>query len=585
LNILGYSGLHGSIAFRRKNYANLTENEYRMCQGLDSAACIFVNGEVVAAAEEERFNGEKYTCDFPVGAIEFCLREANLSVKELDYICHGFDYSNYEELLSMSKSGVNFYNEVLSPKIQIELWQKHYPMFSIKHKFINVNHHLSHAATAFYPSGFDRALILIADGIGESHSISLFEGNESGITLINNYGILSSLGVLYSQITAHLGFLVNSDEYKIMGLAPYGNANRYKHIFDDIIEYKDKGEISINKFALNTTDIERQTGRGFRKWLSKNLCAPRSEHESVTQQHKDIAAALQNAIQKCLFHILVYWGNKIDVSNLCMAGGVALNCTANGEIFRKKIFNNIYIQPAASDAGTAMGAAMVQSSHIGQHPKSISVLPPYYGPGLDDLSCEQAINKYKNKINYQKFSDSDLIREAAHWITTRKIIAWMQGRMEFGPRALGNRSILADPTDPSMRDRINALVKKRESFRPFAPSVKLESAHEYFDMPHLHEFPHMLYTVPVREKYRSVLPAITHVDGSARVQTVNKNYAEKYWRLINEVEKTLGIPIILNTSFNVKGQPIVCTPIEAIQTLLDTNIDALFMGNYLITLQ
>ena len=550
-----------------------------------AAACIFINGEVIAAAEEERFNGEKYTCDFPIKAIEFCLREANLSIEELDYICHGFDYSSYKELLSISRSGVDFYNEVLSPEIQIKLWQKHYPIFPVKKKFININHHLSHAATAFYPSGFDSALILVADGIGESHSVSLFEGSRSGITLINNYGILCSLGVLYSQITAHLGFLVNSDEYKVMGLAPYGDSARYKHIFDDIIDYKDKGEISINKFALNITDIERQTGRGFRNWLSKNLCSPRLENESITQQHKDIAAALQQALQKCLFHILIYWKNKINASNLCMAGGVALNCVANGEIFKKNIFDNMYVQPAASDAGTAIGAAMVQSNKIGYRPKSTEALPPYYGPCLDELSCEQAINKYKNQIKYKKFSESDLIKEAAYWITNRKVIAWMQGRMEFGPRALGNRSILADPTDSNMRNRINALVKKRESFRPFAPSVKLESVHKYFDVPYLHELPHMLYTVPVKEEYKNILPAITHIDGSARVQTVNRNYARKYWSLIDEVEKTSGIPIILNTSFNVKGQPIVCTAIEAIKTLLDTNIDALFMGNYLITLR
>lgn len=584
MKIIGYNGLNGSISFRKENYKDLTEQEYRMCQGLDSAACIIVDGEIIAAVEEERFNGEKYTCDFPINAIRYCLQEADLSINDIDYICHSVDYENYKELFFLSDKSRLLYEKVLNPNLQKELWKKYFPYFDIDRKFVAVDHHLAHAASAYYPSGFDSSLILIADGIGEIHSISLYNAKDSNIELIKNYNFYSSLGVLYSQITAHLGFWVNSDEYKVMGLAPYGDATRYQAIFDEIIDYKDDGSIYINKFKLNKSELDRQTGRAFRNWLSTNFFPPRHPNDPITQEHKDLSATLQRAIEKAIDHILVFWQKKYSSKNLCLAGGVALNCTCNGFIFRKNYFDNIFIQPAANDAGTAIGAAFVQNNKKGG--KLVNATPvsmPYLGPKFDNDMCENAINKFHDRIIVTKFTTDLLIKEAAKWIADRKIIAWMQGRMEFGPRALGNRSILADPTDPEMRDRINKLVKKREGFRPFAPSVKLESAHNYFDMPKMHEFPHMLFTVPVRDKYRQILPAITHVDGSARVQTVNKEYAEQYWLLIDEFEKIKGIPIILNTSFNVKGQPMVCTPIEAIETLIDTNIDALFMGDYLIT--
>lgn len=586
MNILGYSGLNGSIKFRKEHYVGLTEQEYRMCQGLDSAACITIDGKIIAAAEEERFNGEKYTCDFPINAIEFCLKEAGLSIHEIDHVCHGFDYAPHHNIFTLNDNSKLYYDYVLNPGIQIGLWKTYFPEYPIQQKFISINHHLAHAATAYYPSGFDSALILVADGIGEIHSLSLFLAKDSEIHLLKNYNLLSSLGVLYSQVTAHLGFWVNSDEYKVMGLAPYGDSDRYRALFDKIIEYREQGTIFIDKFKLNVTDIDRQTGRAFRQWLTMNCFPQRNPDEPITQEHKDLAASLQKALEQSLLHILSYWKKKLNVKNLCMAGGVALNCSANGTIFRKDIFTDMYIQPAASDAGTAIGAAIVQGYRKGQNLSGMSRFElPFLGSDFGEEASKQAIKKHSNKISFKLLSPEALIQEAAVWITNRKVIAWMQDRMEFGPRALGNRSILADPTDPSMRDRINALVKKREAFRPFAPSVKLEAAHEYFNIPYMHEFPHMLYTVPVKKQYQTSLPAITHVDGSARIQTVNKKYAEKYWYLLDAIEKKSGIPIILNTSFNIKGQAIVRTPEEAINTLIATNIDALFMGNYLITVR
>lgn len=580
MNILGYSGLHGSIEFRRFNYPNLTEQEYRMCQGLDSAACIFVNGRNIAAAEEERFNGEKYTCNFPINSINYCLKSAGLSINDIDYICHSFDYYKYKEIYGLNNEA--YYTEVLSAEAQIKLWQLHFPGINLAKKFINIDHHLAHAATAYYPSGFDSALVLIADGIGEAYSISIFSADGNELKLHKNYNLYSSLGILYSQITAHLGFEVNSDEYKVMGLAPYGDSTKYQKFFDDMIELRSDGSIYIKAFNLNTTELDRQTGRAFRQWISEHIFPQREKSAPIMQIHKDFASSLQRALEKCFLHILSYWQKQTSEKNLCMAGGVALNCTANGVILKHNIFENMYIQPAACDAGTAMGAAMIQSQRSGDILEIPPHQLPFFGPEFSDAEYLAAINKYGDTINVEYFPDDTIITEAAKWLADQKIIGWMQGRMEFGPRALGNRSILADPRDPTMRDRINQKVKKREGFRPFAPSAKLEKAHIYFDVPVMQEFPHMLYTVPVRDEHRDGLPAITHIDGSARLQTVNKAHAEKYWLLIDRFEQITGIPIVLNTSFNVKGQPIVCTPEEAIDTLIYAELDALFIGNYLV---
>ncbi len=585
MNILGYSGLHDSIKFRKRHFENFTEQEYRMCQGLDSSACIIVDGEIIAAAEEERFNGEKYTCDFPIQAIKYCLDKACISIGELDFICHGFNYQKNKPIYMLNEASKSFYEEVLSPDIQKELWEKYFPACKIEDKFIPTDHHLAHAATAFYPSAFDSALILVADGLGESYSISLFDANQSGIRCLKTCNLMSSLGVLYSQITNHLGFWVNSDEYKIMGLAPYGDGKVYEGLFDELIEYRSDGTIFISKFALNKTEMERQTGRGFRQWLADNIIPERKPDEPITQEHKNLAASLQRALEKSLLHILSYWKNATGNNKLCLAGGVALNCTANGVILRSGLFDDLFIQPAANDAGTSIGAALIQSYKEGYplEKETSRYQLPNYGPSFIEGDHESAVKRFGNKITVTKFTQELLVQQAAQWIADQKVIAWMQGGMEFGPRALGHRSILADPSSAMMRDHINELVKKRESFRPFAPSVKFERAHEYFEIPKEREFPHMLYTVKVKEKYCDKFPAITHVDRTARIQTVNKKHAELYWLLLDEVEQRTGYPMVLNTSFNVKGQPIVCTPEEAIDTLIATNIDALFMGDYLIT--
>ena len=578
--ILGYSGLNNSLKYKKENINGLSSMEERMVQGTDSAAIILKDGRIVAGAEEERFNLEKHTCDFPVNAINFCLKEACIDMKDIDYICHGFDFSELHILYELDKFSKNNYNNILSPESQIKLLHQHYnlELEKIKEKFIPVRHHTAHAASAFYPSEFDKALIIVADGMGETDSISLYLGNGKHINALQHYNFFSSIGIFYSIITGHLGFEINSDEYKTMGLAPYGDPSRFLSFFSECIEYNN-GEVFIPVFSKNKTLFEKQTFIALRKWIAERTFPPRLPEEEITQVHKDFAAALQYTLNSIMLKLSSYWKEKTGLSKLCLAGGVALNCVTNSVILNSGLFDDIYIPPAAGDQGTALGAALYK--HCTLEAINFKKLP-FYGPCFSNEEIIQVLKGYKDKVKFLEFEKEELIKIAAKMIYSGNIIAWMQGRMEFGPRALGNRSILADPTRPDMQDRINRIVKKRESFRPFAPSVKLEMAHIYFDIEQGVEFPYMLFTASVREKYRGILPAITHVDGSARIQTVNKHDHKLYWNLLDQFEKISNIPVLLNTSFNVKGQPIVCSPDDGIKTLLSTDIDALFIENFYI---
>lgn len=581
--ILGYSGLNNALEYRKKSIQGLSEAEERMCQGLDSAAVLLSDGEIIAAAEEERFNLEKHTGDFPFNAINFCLSEANASMDDIDFICHGFNFSEWQPIYEIDEFSKNYYDQILSHSSQIKLFQEKYNLKQAKDKFIPIRHHTAHAASAFYPSNFEKALVIVADGIGEIDSISIYQGEGKKLQSIQHYNIFSSLGIFYSLITHHLGFDVNSDEYKTMGLAPYGNPERFRSFFKQCIEFKENGEVFIPVFAKNKTLFEKQTYRALREWIAQQTFSPRTAGNEISQEHKDLAAGLQDALNIAILNLATHWKQKTGLPSLCFAGGVALNCVSNSVLLNSSLFDEIYIPPAASDPGTALGAALYKHCHLEN--KSFNYKHtklPFYGPSFGEEDILKALNKYKGKIKFLKLEENECISLAAENIYLGYIIAWMQGRMEFGPRALGHRSILADPRCPSMRDKINKAVKKRESFRPFAPSVKLEKAHIFFELNQYMELPHMLFTAQVKKEYRESLPAITHVDGSARIQTVNREEHPLYWQLIDEFEKKSNIPILLNTSFNVKGQPIVCSPEDAIKTLLSTDIDALFVGQYYV---
>ncbi len=583
MNIIGISGLHNSVPFKKRELPNLSARQYRIAQGFDSAAALVTRDGVQGVASEERFTREKDTGSFPVNAIQYCLKAANLHPEHIDYIAHSFSYEPFRSFFyEQSEFSRKQFKEVYSIQAQMLCIKKHFHTHNWADKLIPVPHHLAHASSSFYLSGFKEALILIADGMGEFHSMTIAIGKQNQIEIIKQIPALHSIGIMYGVFTLYLGFYMSLDEYKVMGLAPYGNPRRYFSKLMDYIHLKNDGTFTIPLLSLDKTIVEKETHSGVLQALAEEFGPPRDPDAEITQDHMDIAAALQSALQASLTHVLRHFKKETGQSNLCMVGGVALNCTANGVIKRSRMFKKIFIQPAAGDDGTALGAALyVQRQHEPNLPLRRMSLP-LWGPCYEADEIEQVLKKYPELESTFFNSYDGLVLEIAQRIAEGQIVAWFQGRMEFGPRALGNRSILADPRDQGMRDRINALVKKREAFRPFAPAVTVEEASEFFEIEKGGEsiYAHMLFVTNVREAYRNKLSAITHVDGSARVQTVSKEENPRFWKLLNEFEKVGGLPVLLNTSFNVRGQPIVCNPTEAVETFLLAKLDVLVMGNY-----
>jgi carbamoyltransferase len=463
--------------------------------------------------------------------------------------------------------------------------EKYLPSYDWSGKLVQVPHHLAHAVSAFYLSGFKESLILVADGMGELHSTTVAVGSENDeIRMIKQIPGLHSLGILYGVFTLYLGFSMGLDEYKVMGLAPYGNSGRYFNRLMELVHLKSDGTYEMPILFQNRTLEEKETYAGTLRLLAGMFGPPREPEAEITSNHMDIAAALQATLQASLMHVLEHFKKETGQTNLCMAGGVALNCSVNGVIKRSRMFKGMFVQPASGDDGTALGAALyVQRLH--QPNVCLGKMGlPLWGPEYDDPAISAVLRSREDCTSVLFDSFDDLAAHVARCLAQGQIIGWFQGRMEFGPRALGSRSILADPRDAAMRGRINQLVKKREEFRPFAPAVTAEAAAQFFELHEGEESTHayMLLVAPVRKAYRDQLPAVTHVDGSARVQTVAKEDHPGFWRLLNEFGKIGGMPILLNTSFNVRGQPIVRTPTEAIDTFLAAQIDMLVIGNYVV---
>ncbi len=584
MNIIGISGVDQNIAFKAREFPGLTKRQYRINQGFDSAAALVNGSGVVAAAAEERFTREKATGDFPVRAIQYCLQAGNLNINDVDFVAHGFAYEPFESAFQEPEYARKQYQELFAPGVQKRHLNHYFPGVDWERKFIAVPHHLAHAASAFYLSGFDESLILVSDGMGEVHSMTVAVGQGTDIKILKQIAAFHSLGILYGVFTLYLGFYMNMDEYKVMGLAPYGNPRRYYDKVMEMVSLKSDGTYIIPAFAKDQTLLEKETHAGVLRHLSERFGPPREPDDEITQHHKDIAAALQAVLQTCQLHVLRHFKAQTGQNNLCMAGGVALNCSLNGVIRRSRLFDGMFVQPAAGDDGTALGAALfAQKLHDpGYKPQKMAV--PLWGPEFGDAEIKQALDDREDCIWTKPDSFDELCQQVAERLASGEVVAWFQGRMEYGPRALGSRSILADPRDPGMRDRINSLVKKREGFRPFAPVVASESARRYFHIALGDEdtFAHMLYVTQVLPAYRQKLPAITHVDGSARVQTVSEEHNPRLWRLLKAFERVTGLPIVLNTSFNVKGEPIVCTPREALNTFRSAHLDALVLGDYLV---
>lgn len=586
----------------------------------DSAAAVTIGGKIIAAAQEERFTREKHTPDFPTNAIRYCLEESGLLIDELDAIVfYDKPLLKFERLLqtyySFAPKGLVSFLKAIPVWLDEKMFLKKLIYNGLKEigeydkkkvKLLFPEHHLSHAASAFLPSPFEKAAILTVDGVGEWCTASIGMGDGKSIKLIKELEFPHSVGLLYSAFTYYLGFTVNSGEYKLMGLAPYGNpeseetAKFVDLIKSNLLDIKDDGSVWLNqsyfKYATGLRMVKDE------KWKSLFGFGRREPETNLEQHHCNLALAIQRVTEEIILKMAIEAKKLTGAENLCMAGGVALNCVANGKLIREEIFKEIYIQPAAGDAGGALGAALAASLMYFDEDREINgksdqMNGAYLGPYYSDK--EILIMNRKVKAVFKKYDDfSTLAKDISKKIADGNVVGWFQGRMEFGPRALGNRSILGDARNPEMQKKLNLKIKYREGFRPFAPSVLSEDASEFFDL--TTDSPYMLIVAPVKDCRREKLPenyydlplwerlyckrsdvqSITHLDFSARIQTVHKETNPRYWELINTFKQQTGFGLVVNTSFNVRGEPIVCTPYDAYRCFMSTEMDYLVIGDF-----
>ena len=577
----------------------------------DSAATILVDGKIIAAAQEERFTRKKHDASYPFNAIEFVLNFAKIKLSDVDQVIF-FEkpFLKFERLLetyvAFAPSGLKSFCMAMPIWLKDKLFQKkmlfnelkrHDNNFNDNKKIYFSDHHLSHAASAFFPSPFEEAVVLTADGVGEWATTTVAIGKGNNLEIKKEIHFPHSLGLLYSAFTYYTGFKVNSGEYKLMGLAPYGVPIYEDKIKDNLINVKEDGSFHLDQSYFNYATGLTMTNKKFDNLFGQKVRD--SGHEKLTQFHMDIAASIQKVTEDIMIKIAKSLKEEFNVSNLCLAGGVALNCVANGRILKEKIFDNIWVQPAAGDAGGSLGAALALW-HIDQNnPRKVdhndSMQGSYLGPEYSQKEIEEQLDKAGAK--YEIFKDEELLDKTATDLSKEEAIGWFQGRMEFGPRALGGRSILGDPRSEKMQKNLNLKVKYRESFRPFAPSILNEDLSEWFDINV--DSPYMLMvaninkdkTIKMTEDQknlfgidklnvkRSEIPAVTHVNYSARIQTVHKETNEKYFRLIEKFKDKTNCPILINTSFNVRGEPIVNTPLDAFNCFMGTDLDKLVIGN------
>jgi carbamoyltransferase len=593
MRIIGVSGIEGTMEFKRRHWPGLEEREYRISQGHDSAAALVVDGEVVAAVAQERIARRKHTGEFPLGAIESCLAQAGLRASELDAVVHSFDYAPYRAMYALDPVSQELYREVLSREAFLGRVREALPELPAE-RVGHVDHHLAHAASAYFTSGWEECMVAVIDGMGEAHGATVYRASNGRLEPVHRIGAADSIGIFYSVVTLHLGFDFNSDEYKIMGLAPYGDPERHRGFFEEAVRTRADGGWDIGPLKLKGTREERERHALMRELLAQQLIAARAPESEITDEHRDVAAGLQACLDRAILHTCGHFAAQLGMRRLALAGGVALNTTANARLLASGVVEEIYVQPAAADDGSALGAALHRAAQANEVRNRRSPTP-FYGPEHSQESVERALSTHRREeeeeedgaanreIEITHFPDfSETCAAAAELIAQGEVIAWYRGRMEFGPRALGHRSILADPARPEMRDRVNALVKMREAFRPFAPAVTVEQVDRWFQAPPGTELPYMTINLDVRPEHQGDLPAITHVDGSARVQTVSALDNREFHELLKAVGRATGREMVLNTSFNVKGQAIVNTPEEAIETFLATGIGALFLHNTVV---
>lgn len=576
----------------------------------DSAAALLSDGEIVAAAQEERFTRKKHDPGFPVKAVEYCLKEAGIGLEDVDYVAfYDKPFLKFERLLetyvAFAPRGFESFRMAIPVWLREKLFLKDLLVKELRalgngcrweEKLRFSEHHLSHAASAFFPSPFAEAAVLTMDGVGEWATTSLAVGHGNKLEVVKEIHFPHSLGLLYSAFTYYTGFKVNSGEYKVMGLAPYGEPKYVQKIFDHLIDLKPDGSFRLDQSYFNYCTGLTMTSPKFHALFGG---PPRSSSEPLTQHHMDLAASVQAVTEEIVLRLARSIRQETGLKNLCLAGGVALNCVANGKVLRDRQFDNLWIQPAAGDAGGALGAALaVHHLHLGQ-PRTASgqdkMRGSYLGPQFAQGDIEQRLTAAGARFTV--LSDADLFAAGAKALAEEKALGWFQGRMEFGPRALGGRSILGDARSPAMQSVLNLKVKYRESFRPFAPAVLRDDVADWFELEG--DSPYMLLVADVVKNRRrpmseaeqalfgieklnvprSDIPAVTHVDYSARIQTVHAETNPRYHALIAAFKQQTGCPVIVNTSFNVRGEPIVCTPEDAFRCFMGTEIEALAVGN------
>jgi len=580
----------------------------------DSAAALIQDGKIIAAAQEERFSRIKHDPRYPKNAINYVLEEGKLELNKVDYVVF-FEkpFLKFERLLetylAFAPKGFKSFSLAMPIWLREKLFQKKYlfdlikeqdPFFEDINKIKFSEHHYSHAASAFYPSPFDEAIILTLDGVGEWATTTVAHGKGNQITMLKEIHFPHSLGLLYSAFTYYTGFKVNSGEYKVMGLAPYGKPIYKDTILKNLIDLKDDGTFRLDMSYFNFATGLTMTNKKFDKLFGQSV--RKSEEEPLTQFHMDIAASVQSVTEEVVLRLTKNLAAEYKVKNLCMAGGVALNCVANGKILKSKIFEKIWIQPAAGDAGGSLGAALAYWHQELKNKRSINLEDDmkgsYLGPKFENNIIEKELKLLK--ANFKQYKEDEIIDILAQALSKEKTAGWFQGRMEFGPRALGGRSILADPRSAKMQKELNLKVKFRESFRPFAPSILSEEANNWFELKE--SSPYMLLVADIKKEIqismtteqenlfgidklnikRSTIPAVTHVDYSARVQTVHRATNSRYYKLIKKFNEITNCPILVNTSFNIRGEPIVCSIGDAYRCFMGTNLDILVIEDFIL---
>ncbi len=548
----------------------------------DAAAALLKDGEIVAACQEERLSRKKHDSEFPAQAVRYVLKEAGIGPEQLDAV--GFydkPLLKFERMLSTYVAtfprSFNSFRKAIPVWLHQKLWVPSLIRKELKPyqgPILFAEHHMSHAASCFLPSPFEEAAILTVDGVGEWATASFGVGKGRDITLFKEIRFPHSLGLLYSAFTYYLGFKVNSAEYKVMGLAPYGKPVHFERIMKEMVHLNDDGSFKLNMKYFSYDYGLTMTNGAFDEFFGG---PPRKPETWMNEREFDIAASVQKVCEEVVLKMVNYIQRETGLENLCMAGGVALNCVANGRVIRETRMKNLFVQPAAGDAGGAVGVAHYIYNTVRRQPRGKAWSHAFLGPAYSDAEIARYLDS--TGARYRTLSDRELVDGTARRLSEGNVVGWFQGRMEFGPRALGGRSILADPRDPKMRDTLNMKIKFREGFRPFAPSVLADKAPDWFEIEG--DSPYMLLVAQVREGKR-VIPSVTHVDNSARLQTVTRAESPLYYDLIAEFGRLTGVPVVINTSFNVRGEPIVCTPHDAYLCFMRTNMDHLVLGHHVL---